>query len=90
VLIYRCQASDPLAAHRDDHLATICDVSHISAEVIVKLAHTHLIFENLMWRHEFEYKHHNQQRIDQPHTVGPLKPSGLPEIDQTTSERSIL
>jgi len=53
------EACDALAAHRDDDFAAVGDMSDVAAEMVVKLAHTHLVFEISLWRHARKYRHHN-------------------------------
>lgn len=57
MLINRGEASDALATHRDDHLATVGGVPHVPTEVIMELAYANLMFEFVVWRHCAQYRH---------------------------------
>ncbi len=58
MLINRSEASDPLATHRDNHLATVRGMPHVPTEVIMELAYANLVFEFVVWRHCAQYRHH--------------------------------
>lgn len=79
------EACDSFAAHGDDDFAAVGDMSDVAAEVVVELAHAHLVFEISLWRHRAEYKHHNG-----PGGSGPLAVARASSISSRDCSSAII